>query len=454
MSFTELRLAEPVLRAVATEGYTTPTPIQALAIPEALQGNDVLGCAQTGTGKTCAFALPILHRLSGLGEQVAPRKVAYGRAPRALVLCPTRELASQIFDSFVAYGRHLSLRHTVVYGGVGQGRQVQAMRNGVDVLVATPGRLLDLINQGHIDLRKIEILVLDEADRMLDMGFMPDIRKIVDMLPEERQTLFFSATMSAPIRKLADTILNNPVSVQTARESATADAIAQRVYMVERRNKPQLLENLLGDGEIARTLVFTRTKFGADRLVKYLRSASIHADAIHGNKSQNARTKTMRAFKSGSTRVLVATDIASRGIDVDDITHVVNFDMPIDAETYVHRIGRTARAGASGVALSFCDRDERGVLRAIERRTQIQLEVVRDLPEFAPSSGLPKGTDDSSGTPSRPRPARAYGPPRQKHNRQQDGPSQGPPRSRGARPGGRSSRPAKGGPSRRSSRVG
>lgn len=289
---------------------------------------------------------------------------------------------------------------------------------------------------------------------MLDMGFLPDIRKVVDMLPEERQTLFFSATMSAPIRKLADTILNNPVSVQTARESATADAIAQRVYMVERRHKPQLLENLLGSGEVARTLVFTRTKFGADRLVKYLRSASIHADAIHGNKSQNARTKTMRAFKSGSTRVLVATDIASRGIDVDDITHVVNFDMPIDAETYVHRIGRTARAGATGVALSFCDRDERGVLRAIERRTQIQLEVVRDLPEFAPSSGLPKGTDDSSGTPSRPRPARAYGPPRQKRSRQQDGPSQGPPRSRGARPGGRSSRPAKGGPSRRSSRVG
>lgn len=306
---------------------------------------------------------------------------------------------------------------------------------------------------------------------MLDMGFLPDIRKVVDMLPEQRQTLFFSATMSAPIRKLADTILNNPVSVQTARESATADAIAQRVYMVDRRHKPQLLENLLGSGEVARTLVFTRTKFGADRLVKYLRNASIHADAIHGNKSQSARTKTMRAFKAGSTRVLVATDIASRGIDVDDITHVVNFDMPIDAETYVHRIGRTARAGATGVALSFCDRDERGVLRAIERRTQIQLEVVRNLPEFMPSPpadnpdrarttpgslGTP-GTPGSPSTPGSPG-KKNFAKPRRKRGYAQDGPSQRT-RTRRSRPGtpGSPSTPGNSrssGSPRKSSRVG
>ncbi|MFU8828519.1 MAG: DEAD/DEAH box helicase, partial [Phycisphaerales bacterium] len=378
MSFLDLRLAEPIVRAVAAEGYTSPTPIQAQAIPVALEGRDVLGCAQTGTGKTCAFALPILHRLANLDENGKARKGAQGRAPRALVLCPTRELASQIFDSFASYGRFLPLRHTVVFGGVNQHRQVQALRAGVDVLVATPGRLLDLLNQGVVDLRSVEVLVLDEADRMLDMGFIHDIRKVVKMISPQRQSLLFSATISPEIRKLADSILQNPVSVQTAREAETADAVAQHVYMVDRQNKPLLLERLLNQSEVGRTLVFTRTKHGADKLVKTLRRASINADAIHGNKSQNARTKAMRDFRSGHTTVLVATDIASRGIDVDEITHVVNYDMPVDSETYVHRIGRTARAGATGIAISLCDRDEIKILRAIEKRTRLNLEIQSD----------------------------------------------------------------------------
>ena len=377
MSFQELRLAEPIVRAVTAEGYTSPTPIQSQAIPVALDGRDVLGCAQTGTGKTCAFALPVLHRLADGG-----RKLAAGRRPRALVLCPTRELATQIFQSFVTYGRNLQLRHAVVFGGVNQHRQVRAMQAGVDVLIATPGRLLDLMNQGHIDLSTVETLVLDEADRMLDMGFLPDIRRIVGTLPSERQTLFFSATVSPEIRRLSDSILRNPVSIETARESTTAEAVAQRVYMVERQNKPMLLERLLNQDHVGRTLVFTRTKFGADKLAKLMRRASINAEAIHGNKSQNARTRAMNGFRSGATPVLIATDIASRGIDVDEITHVVNFDMPVDAETYVHRIGRTARAGASGVAVSFCDRDEIKILRAIERRTKANIEVFTDVPEL------------------------------------------------------------------------
>jgi ATP-dependent RNA helicase RhlE len=385
MNFNELRLAEPIVRAVADKGYTTATPIQAQAIPVALQGRDILGCAQTGTGKTCAFALPILHRLSQNTPVDQPhlknkkskhtRNGGHGRPPRALVLCPTRELAMQIYESFVGYGRNLHLRHSVVFGGVSQGKQVRELRAGVDVLIATPGRLLDLINQGHIDLSKIETLVLDEADRMLDMGFINDIRKVIDMIPDQRQTLFFSATVSRDIRRLADAILFEPETIETAPESSTAELIAQRVYMVERQNKPVLLERILIEEDVGRVLVFTRTKHGADKLVKFLRHSDINAEAIHGNKTQNARTRTMRRFKSGATQVLVATDIASRGIDVDEITHVVNFDMPIDPETYVHRIGRTARAGASGIALSFCDYDEMGIYRAIERRAKIQIEV-------------------------------------------------------------------------------
>ena len=384
MSFAELRLSEPIVRAVAGEGYTTPTPIQAKAIPVALEGRDVLGCAQTGTGKTCAFALPILQqlaeRMSGKGPHA--RKGPQGRPPRALILAPTRELASQIFDSFVAYGKHLPLKHTVVYGGVPQGNQVRAMRAGVDVLVATPGRLLDLINQGHIDLRSVEILVLDEADRMLDMGFINDIRKIVAMVKTDRQTLFFSATVSREIRQLADSMLRDPVSIETAPEATTVDKVTQSVYMVERKNKVQVLTNLLGGSEVGRVLVFTRTKHGADKLVKFLHHAEIRADAIHGNKSQGARTRALKGFKTGKTPILIATDIASRGIDVDDITHVINFDMPVDAETYVHRIGRTARAGATGVAISLCDRDEYKILRSIEHRSRIKVPVADDMPDL------------------------------------------------------------------------
>ncbi len=379
MKFSELGLNESIVRAVAAKGYDTPTPIQALSIPEALNGRDVLGCAQTGTGKTCAFALPILHRLAEQGNgKGSNRRAGYGRPPRALVLCPTRELAMQIYESFVGYGKHLQLRHAVVFGGVNQRSQVRALRDGVDVLVATPGRLHDLIDQGHIDLSRVEVLVLDEADRMLDMGFIHDIRKVVEIIPDERQTLFFSATVSKDIRRLADRILNDPASVETAPESTTVELIAQKIYMVEKANKPELLERILGGREVERALVFTRTKYGADKLVKALRRDHVNAEAIHGDKSQNARTRTMKRFKSGGTRILIATDIASRGIDVDEITHVINYDMPIDSETYVHRIGRTARAGASGIAISFCDHDEMGKYRSVERRTKIKIEVGLD----------------------------------------------------------------------------
>jgi len=387
MSFNELRLAEPIVRAVAEEGYTNPTPIQTKAIPAILAGNDVLGCAQTGTGKTGAFAMPILQRLAesspdhgvrsskGPGGKHSGCKNSGGGRPRALVLCPTRELATQIFESFRAYGRHLPLRHAVVFGGVNQAGQVRALRSAVDVLVATPGRLLDLIGQGLIDLRGIEVFVLDEADRMFDMGFIRDIRKVVDLIPPQRQTLLFSATMPAEIRLLAESILCDPISVQVAPQSTTADAITQSIYMVTRQNKPVLLARLLRHGGMERTLVFTRTKHGADKLVKTLRASGIDAGAIHGNKTQNARTRALDDFKSGGMPVLVATDIASRGIDVDEITHVVNFDLPSEPETYVHRIGRTARAGSSGAAVSFCDYEECGNLRAIERLLGISIDV-------------------------------------------------------------------------------
>ncbi len=378
MRFHELRLAEPIVRAVTTEGYTTPTPIQRKAIPEALAGRDVLGCARTGTGKTGAFALPILHRLAGPAAGNGRR----GRRPRALVLCPTRELATQIFESFGAYGRNLPLRHAVVFGGVSQARQVRDLRAGIDVLVATPGRLLDLIGQGFIDLGAIEVLVLDEADRMLDMGFIRDIRKIVDRLPSRRQTLLFSATMPAEIRRLADSLLRDPISVHADPGTSTVDEISQSVYLVARKNKPALLSRLLRDKRMRRTLVFTRTKHGADKLVKILRRSGIEAGSIHGNKTQSARTRALDGFKTGGTPVLVATDVASRGIDVDEITHVVNFDMPNVPETYIHRVGRTARAGASGIALSFCDHDELDHLRAIERLIRMQLEVIENEPDL------------------------------------------------------------------------
>lgn len=371
--FEELGLAEAILRAVKSEGYETPTPIQAQAIGPILAGRDMLGCAQTGTGKTAAFALPTLHRLSANECHVNGR----GRKIRALILSPTRELASQIGDSFRTYGKHLGLRHTLVYGGVGQNPQVRALNAGVDILVATPGRLLDLMNQGYIDLSKVEILILDEADQMLDMGFIHDLRRIVAKVPKTRQTLMFSATMPPDIRQLAASWLRDPATVQVAAVSAPAEKIEQSVYFVDQQNKPHLLAHFLKQTASKRTLVFTRTKHGADKVVRHLSKAGIRAEAIHGNKSQSARERALHSFKSHKPPVLVATDIAARGLDIDDVSHVVNFDLPMVAEVYVHRIGRTGRAGATGIAVSFCGRDERSLLRSIERLTRQTLAVER-----------------------------------------------------------------------------
>src|SRR5688572_2672850 len=398
MKFAQLGLAEPILRAVTDEGYITATPIQAQAIPHVIKGHDVLGCAQTGTGKTAAFALPILHRLAATNGHAKAHAPHNGhphashakpvhdkqirRPIRCLVLSPTRELAVQIGDSFKAYGRHVGLRHTVIYGGVGQGSQTTALNAGVDVLVATPGRLLDLMQQGYVDLRHVEVFVLDEGDRMLDMGFINDIRKVIAKLPHKRQNLMFSATMPEPIRALANTILKNPVSVQVTPVSSTVERVEQSVYMVEKRNKPYLLAHLLESIGYSRVLVFTRTKHGADRVVRQLHRAGIASEAIHGNKSQNARQRALANFKSGKTPVLIASDIAARGIDIDEISHVVNYDLPNEPETYVHRIGRTARAGASGVAIAFCDKDERAYLRQIEKLIRATIEVRDDQPEY------------------------------------------------------------------------
>ncbi len=376
--FSELGLDEAILRAVRQEGYETPTPIQNKAIGPVREGRDLLGCAQTGTGKTAAFALPILHRLSQVACEVNGR----GRKIRALVLAPTRELCSQIGESFQTYGRHVPLRSALVYGGVGQQPQVRALNRGVDILVATPGRLLDLMNQGHVDLSKVETLVLDEADQMLDMGFIHDLRRIVAKAPAQRQTLLFSATMPAAIRQLASSWLRDPVTVQVATESAPADNVSQSVFLVDQRHKPHLLVHWLKKTGQTRTLVFTRTKHGADKVVRHLSRSGIRAEAIHGNKSQAARERALRQFKSQHPPVLVATDIASRGLDIDQVSHVVNFDLPLVAEAYVHRIGRTGRAGASGVAVSFCDRAERAQLRAIERLTRQTLPVERDQPQY------------------------------------------------------------------------
>jgi ATP-dependent RNA helicase RhlE len=377
LTFSELGLAEPIQRAVSTEGYESPTPIQAQAIPLVIQRHDLFGCAQTGTGKTAAFALPILHRL----HSSRPAQ-GQGRRIRALVLSPTRELAAQIAESFCAYGRNTPLRNTVIFGGVNQNPQVKALRNGVDILVATPGRLLDLMNQGHVDLRAVEIFVLDEADRMLDLGFFPDIRKIVARLSTERQTLLFSATMPADIRQLAQSILRDPVNVHVAPVSSAAERIEQGVYHVPKRNKPALLRHILRGQPDARSLVFTRTKRGADKVVRELLKSGIRAAAIHGDKSQAQRERALDSFRSSRLPVLVAPDIAARGIDVDGVSHVFNYDVPNVAETYVHRIGRTARAGASGIALSFCDPEERGDLKAIERLIRRTLAVQSDHPDY------------------------------------------------------------------------
>ncbi|HEY2517275.1 MAG TPA: DEAD/DEAH box helicase [Polyangiaceae bacterium] len=369
MTFQELNLAEPLLRALEAEGYASPTPIQRQAIPHVLAGRDLLACAQTGTGKTAAFALPTLQRLA------APRPQGAARGIRALILTPTRELAAQILESFNTYGRHLRLRHIAIFGGVGAHGQVRALEARPDVVVATPGRLLDLAGEGFVDLRQLEVFVLDEADRMLDMGFLPDVKRVLARLPAKRQTLFFSATMPPDIDELSRRILVNPERVAVAPVATTADRIAQSVYFVHREGKRALLEHVLRDVAIERALVFTRTKHGADKVCRMLERASIDAQAIHGNKSQNARTRALSDFKEGRTRVLVATDIAARGIDVEGVSHVINFDLPDVAESYVHRIGRTARAGASGVAVSFCDGEERKLLAGIERLIRMRIRV-------------------------------------------------------------------------------
>ena len=371
-SFDQMNLAAELLRAVKAEGYERPTPIQAEAIPHLIEGRDLIGCAKTGTGKTAAFALPILQRLAG------DRRRAPSRSTRALVLTPTRELAAQVGESFRVYGKHTGLTHAVIFGGVGQGPQVKALFRGVDVLVATPGRLLDLMNQKHVNLSSVEVFVLDEADRMLDMGFLPDMKRVISALPQKRQTLLFSATMAPEIRKLAEGMLKNPVSVAVTPPASTVEAIDERVLFVDEGNKRALLSDLLKDDEVERMLVFTRTKHGANRLVKQLGQGSVEARAIHGNKSQTARIAALDDFKKGRCRVLVATDIAARGIDVDGISHVVNYDLPNVPESYVHRIGRTARAGATGVAISFCAAPERAYLRDIEKLLKRPVPVITD----------------------------------------------------------------------------
>ena len=380
-TFAELGVAQPLLQALEAEDYHTPTPIQTRAIPALLAGKDMLGIAQTGTGKTAAFALPLLQRLAANRQSAGPRRA------RVLVLAPTRELAIQIHDSFKTYGCHLNLRHTVVFGGVGQQPQVKAMAKGVDTLVATPGRLLDLMQQGHIALDRVAYLVLDEADRMLDMGFIRDVRKIVAALPKERQSLLFSATMPAEVELLAADMLRHPVRVEVTPNVVTVDRVEQRVLFVDTRDKRAALARLLRDPALSRVLVFTRTKHGANRVSADLDKAGIAAAAIHGNKSQQARQRALEDFRAGDARVLVATDIAARGIDVDGVTHVINYELPHEPESYVHRIGRTARAGAAGVALSLCDAAERGQLRAIERLTRRPLAVEGFKPEGRNGNG-------------------------------------------------------------------
>ncbi len=374
MLFSELRLIEPILKAVESEGYQKPTPIQEKAIPSILKLKDLLGCAQTGTGKTAAFAIPMLQILHMRHLKTAKKAV------KALVLTPTRELAIQIQDSFNAYGKNLPVKNLVIFGGVGQQPQVDALRKGVDILVATPGRLLDLMNQGHISLSDIEIFVLDEADRMLDMGFIHDVKKIVGKLPAIRQTLFFSATMPTEIEKLANTILKNPVTVEVTPVSSTAETISQAIYFVDKPDKRKLLKHLLDDLKIDHTLVFTRTKHGADRIARDLAKDGIKAAAIHGDKSQGARQRALTDFKARSLRVLVATDIAARGIDIDELSYVFNYDLPNIPETYVHRIGRTGRAGANGTAISFVDAEENEYLLDIHKLIKRTIPIVENHP--------------------------------------------------------------------------
>ena len=374
MQFQSLNIIEPILKSLKEEGYTTPTPIQTQAIPIVLQGTDLLGCAQTGTGKTAAFAVPILQLLSVNKTYDKKRKI------RSLIVTPTRELAIQIDESFKAYGRYTGLTCTVVFGGVNQNQQTLALQRGVDILVATPGRLLDLMNQGFITLRDIEIFVLDEADRMLGMGFIHDVKKIISALPHKRQSLFFSATMPPEIVKLSGTILQKPSKVEVTPSASTVDIVKQYVYFVDKGNKNALLMEVLKDKNIKTALVFTRTKHGADKVVKVLVKHNIKAEAIHGNKAQNARQRALTNFKAQTTRVLVATDIAARGLDVEDMEFVINYEISNIPETYVHRIGRTGRAGAEGTAISFCDAEEKAYLRDIEKLIVKKIQVIDNHP--------------------------------------------------------------------------
>jgi len=374
MTFSELQLIDPLLEALKKQNYLQPTPIQEQAIPYVLEGRDIFGCAQTGTGKTAAFALPILQLINRF------RKPANKPVIKALILAPTRELALQINENFIAYGKNLGFKTALVFGGVSQKPQTTALQNGVDVLIATPGRLLDLMNQGFVKLNSVEYFVLDEADRMLDMGFINDIKRIITKLPAKRQTLFFSATVSDQIKKLANTMLINPVSVNVTPVSSTTPLVQQSVYYVEKQDKKSLLRFVIKNNSIEHALVFTRTKRGADKVTQELNKNGIKAEAIHGNKSQNARERALKGFKNRTIRILVATDIASRGIDVDKLSHVINFELPEQAETYVHRIGRTGRAGETGIALSFCASEEKPYLRDINKLIKKNIEVVSAHP--------------------------------------------------------------------------
>jgi ATP-dependent RNA helicase RhlE len=405
MTFESLSLIEPIQKALIAEGYVTPTPIQAQAIPIILAGNDLLGCAQTGTGKTAAFAIPIIQKLYQNTEfRKGRRKI------KALIVTPTRELAIQIGESFEAYGANTDLKYSVIFGGVKQGKQTDELHNGIDILVATPGRLLDLITQGFISLTAIEVFVLDEADRMLDMGFVHDVKRLIKLLPTKRQSLFFSATMPDEIVKLASTILDNPVSVSVTPVSSTADTINQFLYYVDKKDKNALLLDILKEKNMETALVFTRTKHGADKVVKMLLSHHIKAEAIHGNKAQNARQRALTNFKSKETRVLVATDIAARGIDVDELAHVINFEIPNIPETYVHRIGRTGRAGANGTAYSFCEDEELTYLKDIQRLIGKKIPLIENhpyaiKPDYSvgpPQVQKPQGRGGRSNAPQRP----------------------------------------------------
>jgi ATP-dependent RNA helicase RhlE len=394
MSFEKLSLVQPILNALKSEGYTKPTPIQEQAIPIVLQRKDLLGCAQTGTGKTAAFAIPIL--------QILHEDELYKKGPtgiKVLILTPTRELAIQIGESFQAYGKFLRISQTVIFGGVSQKAQTDALRAGVEILIATPGRLLDLMDQRYVRLDQIKMFVLDEADRMLDMGFIHDVKKVIAKLPSKRQTLFFSATMPKEIQSLADSILTHPVKIAVTPVSSTVEKVEQSIYFVDKGDKKKLLLSILRDSSIASALVFARTKHGADRIAKDLTKLGVPALAIHGNKSQNARQNALSTFKNGRLRVLVATDIAARGIDIDDLSHVINFELPNIPETYVHRIGRTGRAGASGIAISFCEAEEKPYLSDIQKLIGKTIPVVKDHPFVSSSAALPPPAKTSGNRP-------------------------------------------------------